>query len=666
MSDVSRKSTRRVKQGSARLPGKPVSKSLKPSHGQASKPMGTISRKQIPIEPPEPDLEEIIVTEPLVDSEPLLEDNILDEKVPESLPADSGLISEESLYSQDDPLEAMRKRKNKVTLNKPKGLGIRTVPAKAHQENESMLPESQRSLSMDSKTKRSFHKVRPKATPLPMKSKVLGGIAVILMIASVIVFKPVMKMVHTQTLDDPASNLETRQIAIRSLIDDYAGHEDDVFQLFSKRLAPPDPILREAAAYGMELLGKPPHSSRKEALKRLGDELPTADAAGKLNYIHALSNIAQASAEDTESIGTIAALLIPEAENSQSVNINRMTAVESLSSLRAPGVCRLLLKIALAEKNDLGKKARGGIAATAMPDAVGSLLETITNPDAELATEAKRAFVLVRDNAKSAELLPLIEHPSDDVRREITGALGNRRNDPKATEGITRALKDKLPEIRLLAVKAIPVTGISGSVGQLAELVNDPDENVRLANADTLGQLGDSDSSRIVIEAFKNNLQGKTMEAYIRALGRRSHGKDLNAIGILMPLLDKYPASAGSICDALVCLTRADRGPQRDAERRGWKVEKWKSWHVNISAREKLRADAVEKLNALKKHRDDDKKTFQKLKDATGEQMQRLEKCREMCMPDDPEDGDALDKQLLHYSVLKEHFMKNASLDLSR
>ena len=102
----------------------------------------------------------------------------------------------------------------------------------------------------------------------------------------------------------------------------------------------------------------------------------------------------------------------------------------------------------------------------------------------------------------------------------------------------------------------------------------------------------------------------------------------------------------------------------RLTERRAWSTEKWKAWWANITERENLRKAALLKLEALKKRRDDDHSTFPTLMRETEAQLDILEKCTDMCNPNDTEDMPGLKSEQSAYTILKMHFEKNASIDL--
>lgn len=515
---------------------------------------------------------------------------------------------------------------------------------------------------------------RIEAAPAPLfttKQKILGSAGAVLLLVLLIGYSPFMRHWHTKTLLE-APSLDDRKRAAESLFDGWGAGTVSVFVRY---VDSKDTLLREAAAYGLELVGaKSP--AYPQAIDKFKEILPAADASGKLIYLRSLGRIAEVLTDtrgqdkpspetakrQAEAIKTIAQALLPCAQPAEQSPEVRLAAVKTLGLLRAPGVCKELIKLAATEKGELRDKARQGIAATAMPEAAGDLLRTMSNPDKDLAAVAKQAFTRIRDEAPSGDLLPLLSDPMDDVRREIVEALGKRAGDEKAKQGITIALKDKVPAIRVLAVKAVPQTGLAGSMQELAALVRDEVEEVRIANAETLAQLRDPDSKKALLEAFKNDLQGKTLEAYITALGQRSSGKVLSEIAMVVQLLDANPAAEKSIVEALVLLSY-NNIPGRDTQRRAWDAAKWKAWWAKTTEREKLKGQAVAEIEKIKaESKKMERSEFHALKDALDQQLDVLEQCKTHCRPDDLEDIPTLDAMIKNYTIVKSLLIKSANM----
>lgn len=519
-----------------------------------------------------------------------------------------------------------------------------------------------------------------RAALLSTKQTILAGVAVVLIAAGVFGYNPCLRYWHTKTLDQ-APDLSARKSAAEALFENWGAETLDIF---TTRVDRPDPLVREAAAYGMELVGSKTQSYQR-VIQKFKDVLPTADAPGKLIFVRALAGVTSVltdtrgpekpTPEQAESralaVKTAAEALIPCAQAAEPNIEVRLAAAAALCGLRSEGVCKELLKLAGTETGELRNKARAGIPATALPDAAPELMAAMTGPDKELSAVAKEAFIRVRDETPSRQLLQLFlsslndSHPlNDDVRREVVEALGKRANDDQARLGITTALKDRLPEIRLLALKAVPCTGISGSVHQLEALVKDSEENVRIAAAETLAEMRDADSKTVLLQAFKNALEGKTLEAYITALGKRSSGKVLSEIAIVMPLLDSNAAAENSIREALVLLTR-NNIPERETQRRAWGAARWKAWWSKITEREKMKDAAVAEIEKIKQDGNrQDRSTFPQLKDALDKQLDVLEQCKEKCKPDDLEDLSTFETLLKNYTIVKDFLIKGASFNL--
>ena len=100
------------------------------------------------------------------------------------------------------------------------------------------------------------------------------------------------------------------------------------------------------------------------------------------------------------------------------------------------------------------------------------------------------------------------------------------------------------------------------------------------------------------------------------------------------------------------------------AQRRQWPAAKWKSWYANIQERERLNADAVQKMKSAATRKDAEKSSFAQLKKMTVEAIEQLEKCKAMCGPDDPEDVRAIERELEDATRQQYHFSKSSTLDI--
>lgn len=506
--------------------------------------------------------------------------------------------------------------------------------------------------------------------PIPTSYKIIGIATVVLIVVVAFGYGPFMRYRLTGAIDSAATMSERMQAA-DSL---YARHDGYAYGIFHQRLVGSEMQARDASAYGMSLIARENGALSINAVDDLASTTPALDSLGKCVFAGLLGRIAKAvpkvdfdkkmGDDDSKKLAMIAKALIPESKNSD-VTV-RVAAIEALCDVPAAGVCNALIAAASTDADaNVKTKARNGILATALPDAAGNLLLAVASTDGDLKKEASTAFKKVREKAKSEDLLPLVSSPEESVRKEIVSALGKRNADSKATEGVTLALKDTSPEIRKLAVKSVQLTGIAGPASQLLPLISDAEESVRVQCAETLGELRDEGSKKILLEAFGTNPQGETLKALSKALGKRSNGKDIPVIGVLIEQMNKRAESFAGVREALVKMTNAKQGARRDADRMTWDVARWNAWWDNISKREKIKDEALANLKKADLRKQEGNKLYPELSKMTNEAFDMLEKCMEMNKPDDPEDDAEIAGIQNKYKGNKYQFEKFQVLDLS-
>jgi len=495
---------------------------------------------------------------------------------------------------------------------------------------------------------------RPAAPGMPTWMKVAGALGVLVAIGAAVGFGPFMRYWYTNKIDT-AATLDERKSAAVSL---YERHDGAAFGVFAARLNGADALARMASAEGMAQIAKEGNLNATEALSGAAAKVENAD---KIQLSALLGTVAHSvmsrkTQEDSpKHLTAIAKALIPELVNADAAV--RGQAIEALQEVPAPGVCVALLDVATKD-GDAGVKAKAAdaLAETALPDAAGGLLTAMASPDENLKQKATEAFVKIRNDAKSEDLLPLVTNPSDAVRHEIVAVLG-KRHDPKAAEGISQALKDASPEIRKLAVKSVPVSGVAGPLNQILPLISDADEGVSIACAETLGEMRDENSKKVLLEAFAANPSGATMESLVKALGKRASGKDLAAIGVVIEQMNKHAEAFKGVSEALTMLTNSQHDLKRETERRKWTAEKWNAWWTNITSREKMREEAASLVDKAKA-RSKDTKSFPELTKMLHQAVDLMEKCIEMSKANDPEDVSAMETTQNEYGKIMYQFTK--------
>ena len=522
----------------------------------------------------------------------------------------------------------------------------------------------------NSSTRRSSRTNEPQNVRIPTSYKIIAIATVVIIAVVAFGYGPFMRYRLTTAIDS-AATMNERMQAADSL---YARRDGYAYGIFHQRLLGTEMQARDASAYGMSLIARENGAVSVNAADNLVSTFPALDPLGKCVFTALFGRIAKGIPkpdfdkkmpdDDSKKLAMIAKALIPETKNSE-VTV-RVAAIDALCDVPVPGVCNALLAAAANDTDaNVKMKARNGIFATALPDAAGNLLLAVASSDAELKKEASAAFKKVREKAKSEDLLPLVNNPEESVRKEIVAALGKRPADSKAAEGVTQALKDTSPEIRKLAVKSVQLTGVAGPSSQLLPLMTDTDESVRVQCAETLGELRDEGSKKILIEAFGANPQGDTLVALSKSLGKRSNGKDIPVIGVLIEQMNKRAESFAGIREALVKMTNAKQGARRDAERMTWDAARWNAWWDNISKREKIKNDALTNLKKADARKQEGNKLYPELSKMTNDAFDMLEKCMEMNKPDDPEDDAEITGIQNKYKGNKYQFEKFQVLDLS-
>ncbi|MCW8132793.1 MAG: HEAT repeat domain-containing protein, partial [Planctomycetota bacterium] len=515
--------------------------------------------------------------------------------------------------------------------------------------------------------------MRKESAPvLTTKLKIMIGAGLLLVVAVAIAWNPVRKKMMISAIEagDAA--------AARDL---WAWKGADALEVFDAHIKGQPANVRDAALSG---LGEAAKDGSKDALKIALEVLKSGSdeektAAAKIlvpaaeAYFDLLGKKDDRSKKAAkERMDLLVPVLIEAAAGSMPPDV-RLAGIDGLGKLPAGGGgCQLLIKIAKEEKGEPRNHALRGIEMSAVPDAIGDLLTTMSDAeDKELAAAARAGFAKVRDQAETSALIQTLSNPSAEVRLEIVKALATRKGDTAASGGIAKALGDASAPVRLEAVKAVPVMGFHAEdLSKLEPRITDESEDVRVATAETMAALRDDVTWKLLLKSFEKGLEGKTLQAYIKTLGfrgseknKKSQRKDMEAIGIVMASMEKNPGSAGSIGEAMVLLTSARGKEAREAERRGWGADKWKSWYANVKSRDDIEKAAMTQLKTA----DGMKGNFDRYPEAqklAEDAQTKLEKCQEMCSPNDPEDEYIFKSAIEKLSPLIYEFRKNQHLDL--
>jgi hypothetical protein len=515
----------------------------------------------------------------------------------------------------------------------------------------------------------SMRDTAPKPPLLTKKHYIIMGVVAALILVGVLAYP----YVHKSMLLSDVRSGNTRACA-----ELLAGWRYEAIATFGEYLKPPPPELqaertaatRTAAAQGlgMAIRVKELRESAIAALKPFLDGEEEQRRLAAQQFLDATDYVLEK--RDGELMGQLAPSLFA-CVNSSDPEVKK-AGLMGLSKYQTPGGCARLLKAAKEEKGEFRAMALRGVEISAAPDALAALLQAMTDAkDKDLADAALRGFTKVRDKALTSQLTPLLANQPDAVRLVIVQALAARVGDSDATKGIVIALADATPAIRVEAVKALPpMRPLPTELARLEPLIADANEDVSLATAKCIEDLRDDVSWKLLLGAFQKNLDGKRLEAYLKALGVRGAARyipgkprDLMVTAIPIALLETKPQAKDQVVEALVLLTRHHQYPQRATERREWSIEKWKTWQANGLKRHQAAQTAIDTLeDARRKQGMEFQSEFPQLYKSCEAALKTLEDCREQMCQEDPEEASAYESLEMEYSKLKFHFFKDQHL----
>lgn len=519
----------------------------------------------------------------------------------------------------------------------------------------------------------SFRDKAPAKPLLTKKQKIVAGIALLLILTAVIGYRPLRysMLVGSVAKGDKA--------AVDTLFNDkgWRGSAVGVCARYLKPAESPEEEAKrtaetpKAAAYGLGLAIRS-GDLRASGLAKAIEIIEGGPDESRRPLAEELIKCAEQSRENQDP-GLMASLvpLFLKCVDGTDQDI-RLSGIKGLGTYQAPnGGCLRLLRVAREEKGAPRAAALNGIEMSATPEAVGELLTSMSQQeDQPLAAAALKGFTKVRDEAKTPALLKQLSNPSSQVRLEIVRALSLRKSDDSAAGGIVRALSDGSPDVRCAAVTAFPTMRIKASEAtKLAPLVTDEDEKVRLATGKTLGKLTDETSWKVLFGAFQKQMDGKTLEAFLKSVGIRGYTKNkdgrrsLVVTRMVVDLFDKHSESSEVISKTLAELTALSRYPHRMVERPKWSASAWKEWQKNAEEREVLIAEAVKKLEtAQKKQSIEYRDEFGRLLEETDAALALLEKAKGMCREDGEDEAYCEDLEAF-YSKMRYNFQKHKALD---
>lgn len=197
----------------------------------------------------------------------------------------------------------------------------------------------------------------------------------------------------------------------------------------------------------------------------------------------------------------------------------RRAAVRSLRTLgareAAPDIARCVEDPAVG----LREEAIGTLAALRAPETVPALVGRLLDPEERL--RHRSAMHLVRDFRDACEtaVLPLLDRPEADARRqavEILGAAGARGAIPRLRE----LLEDPVESVRLAAADALRELGAKGLAPFYLERMATPAGRRRAVTA--LGQIGGAEAEAALLRLLKKGEEFDRFQAELALVEMRS------------------------------------------------------------------------------------------------------------------------------------------------
>jgi hypothetical protein len=221
------------------------------------------------------------------------------------------------------------------------------------------------------------------------------------------------------------------------------------------------------------------------------------------------------------------------------------------------------------------------------------MIELTRSQDLSIVSAASEALAQYRTRESVAALIALTRHPDPSIRiRACFDVRGSGR--PEADEAEERLLDDKEPNVRAMVIGSFcGRIELDKFIPRFAEMLNDPDAQVRSSAAYALGRCGDSPVAashvaKVLLAALKKEPHGSNLErALLEALYQKSGRSE--AIGLIDNNIDLVIAAlkrggpndwfGSSSCYALEILSRSNN-PEAKA------ALTWAAWsHPNAFIR---------------------------------------------------------------------------------
>jgi HEAT repeat protein len=264
-------------------------------------------------------------------------------------------------------------------------------------------------------------------------------------------------------------------------------------------LSHPDPFVRRFACLCAGMLRLESLAVQIEPMLSDPDEGARAtaiEALGRMSHLPALPQIARALDDESDGV--------------------HVAAVVALSRADAAAATRALMA-------DLPRSARAmrgaleTMRANPHPDQKSLIDVCLAAADPAIRRRAVAALAVQVTVVAIEELVPILEDPSVDVRREVLQALACWRH-PRARDALVKQLADD-PDTRADAVRALGELGDPGATPMLVRHYDGAAPVVRLAILDALAELGEPSAEPLLVRQL-DDADCEVRRSAVLALGR--------------------------------------------------------------------------------------------------------------------------------------------------
>ncbi len=211
-------------------------------------------------------------------------------------------------------------------------------------------------------------------------------------------------------------------------------------------------------------------------------------------------------------------------------------ATAAIQSLGSPLTERLALEAAGSQQQPMRRAALRILSYFAYPSALPVFEAALQDPEPRVREVALQGLAFFEDPRALEALLSAARDPDDRTRAIAMRSLGQSLEDLRVTSFLLKGLSDRDPWVRYYACQALGRQGIEAAARPIAELLDDPAGQVRVAAVDALSHLQTPIASEALRRAAESDDPDVTRAALI-GMGIRKDPEGLPT------LLEKAPAT---------------------------------------------------------------------------------------------------------------------------